>query len=393
MSSKKPRPGVRGNDLFREISLPGTTEPFSVTYWDLWFVVILLNQFEGEWERLIYHFRAGTMEPYGRDIDEPLLSHLKHLYQRVTEAGLTAEALLGEEGEELLDIERKRAQRKLSKAPSQRQMSYWMKHRPRIERQKRAMSGYWDRFKPSPKPHARALKRLFKKKYDHWYRKDETYDLSLDLLAFLEERLSKASDGRTVAVYRAFLTIVVDRMGRIQDSYGTIGHLCSDVFEYYITLPRTELKMSLSDFFQDLMEWLIWEDQGVTHEYLPDFFASLAPDEVQLVAQILNQQCTELLQADLYYQFDDSLTMLALLRTQHQKFEHFVKLAGVMGTRYWQRITRMAEMAESHQRIDIALAVYEAALKLGELNHRGHQKFLGEKYEELKARVAQSSSD
>ncbi len=46
MSSKKPRPGVRGNDLFREITLPGATEPFRVTYWDLWFVVVLLNEFE-----------------------------------------------------------------------------------------------------------------------------------------------------------------------------------------------------------------------------------------------------------------------------------------------------------------------------------------------------------
>ena len=27
MSSKKPRPGVRGNDLFREINLPNATEP------------------------------------------------------------------------------------------------------------------------------------------------------------------------------------------------------------------------------------------------------------------------------------------------------------------------------------------------------------------------------
>ena len=222
MSYKKPRPGVRGNDLFREISLPDA-EPFRVTYWDMWFVVVLLNEFEGEWEELINHFRAGTMELYGRDIEEPLLNHLKHLYQRVTEAGLSADELLGEERDELLEVEQPRAVKKFRKEPSRRQMSYWMKHTPRVKCQKRAMSGYWDRFKPSPKPHARALKRVFKKKDNHWYTKDETYRLSLDLSAFLEERLSKASHGRTVAVYRAFLTVVVDRMGRIDDSYFRVG--------------------------------------------------------------------------------------------------------------------------------------------------------------------------
>lgn len=394
MSSKKPRPGVRGNDLFREISLPDATEPFRVTYWDVWFVVILLNEFEGEWQGLINHFRAGTMELYGRDIEEPLLNHLKHLRQRATEAGLSASELLGEAREELLEVEQRRAVKKLGQEPSRRQMSYWMKHTPRAKRRTRAMSGYWDRFKPSPKPHARALKRVFKKKDDHWYRKDDTYDLSLDLSAYLSERLSKASHGRTVAVYRAFLTVVVDRMGRIDDSYGTIGHLCGDILARYVTLPRADLKMSPSDFFQDLMEWLIWEDQAVTDEHHPDFFANLAPEEVPLVAQILHQECRELFKEDLFYQFEKSLTMLALLRTQQLQFEEFVPLAKMMGTREWQRITRMAEMAETHQRRDVALAVYEAALPKGDAVEPGnHEKYLRQEYEKLKARVAQAETD
>lgn len=382
MSSKKPKPGVRGNDLFRNVMVSDSDTPFKVTYWDLWFAVVLLNEFEGDWNQLLNHFRAETMVLYGRDNAEPHLNHLKHLHQRVTEAGLSAEALLGEDKDELLEIEQPRAVKKLRKGPSRRQMSYWMKHTPRVERQQRAMKGYWGRFKPSPKPHASALKKVFKKKYNIWYGKDETYDLFLELSAFLEERLAKATLGRKVAVYRAFLTVVVDRMGRIRDSYGTIGHLCSDIFETYITLPRDKLKMSPNDFFQDLMEWLIWEDQGVTYKKTPAFFASLTPSEVSMVGPILQKQCNELLKCDLYYYFEEALTMLALLRTQQQQFDTFVDLAKTMGTRHWQRVKRMAEMAERHQRTDLALAVYEAALRPG-----AHEKSLREEYEALKVRV------
>lgn len=388
MSSKKPRPGVRGNDLFREITLADASEPFKVTYWDLWFVVILLNEFEADWKELIDHFRGEMLEWSTRRVAEPLLNHLKHLHQRVTEAGLSALELLGEQHEELLEVEQLRAVRKLRKEPSRRQMSYWMKHTPRVERQARATNGYWERFKPSPKPHARALKRVFKKKKNIWYSKGETYQLSLDLSDFLEERLSKASVGRTVAVYRAFLCVVPDRMGRIDDSYGTIGDFCGDMFTRYVTLPRDRLKMSQKDFFQDLIEWMIWENQAITDEEQPAFFASLSPSEVSIVAQILREQCAELFQVDLFNEFDKSLTMLALLRTQQQQFDTFVTLAQAIGTRRWPPIMRMAEMAETHQRPDVALAVYEAAL-----GEEHQDKYLRKKYEELKARVSQSESD
>jgi hypothetical protein len=43
----------------------------------------------------------------------------------------------------------------------------------------------------------------------------------------------------------------------------------------------------------------------------------------------------------------------------------------------------MSEMAEKHGRYDLALAVYEACLGLG-----SQEKFLREKYQELKSRLS-----
>jgi hypothetical protein len=57
-------------------------------------------------------------------------------------------------------------------------------------------------------------------------------------------------------------------------------------------------------------------------------------------------------------------------------------MAQIMKAREWQRITRMAEMAESHDYPGLALAVYEACFGAGI-----HQGFLRQKYEQLKARI------
>lgn len=64
-------------------------------------------------------------------------------------------------------------------------------------------------------------------------------------------------------------------------------------------------------------------------------------------------------------------------------FEHFVPMAREMGTRHWERITTMAEMAEANDRHNLALAVYEACLGPGM-----HEQFLRKKYRELRERLA-----
>ncbi len=71
-----------------------------------------------------------------------------------------------------------------------------------------------------------------------------------------------------------------------------------------------------------------------------------------------------------------------MLYTQQQMFDKFVPVAKEMGTRAWERITTMSEMAEKHGRYDLALAVYEACLGPG-----SHDKFLRKKYKELKSRL------
>ena len=105
-----------------------------------------------------------------------------------------------------------------------------------------------------------------------------------------------------------------------------------------------------------------------------------------LVDEILAVQWRELANLDLVYQAENALTMIGMLCTQQRLFERFVDLAKAMGTREWQRITTMAEMAEAHGRYDLARAVYEAAMSPGM-----HERFLREKYFELLGRLPATS--
>ena len=85
---------------------------------------------------------------------------------------------------------------------------------------------------------------------------------------------------------------------------------------------------------------------------------------------------------DLDYQAECALTMLGMLCTQQRMFDRFIDLAQAMGTRAWQRITTMSEMAEKHRRYELAVGVYEACMGPGM-----HEGFLRKKYAELQGRL------
>ena len=87
----------------------------------------------------------------------------------------------------------------------------------------------------------------------------------------------------------------------------------------------------------------------------------------------------ELAALELEYPAEKTLTLLGMLYTEQRMFDRFVPIAQEMGSRAWERITTMAEMAERHGRHDLALAVYEACLGPGM-----HEDTLRKKYEELR---------
>ncbi len=372
----------QGNDLFREIAL-ANGETFTVTYWDVWLIIVLIHDFAGDWDRLIDHWR-GELEStmYRRDTIEGLLSHLRHLRTALDEAGLTASDLLADIPSAVVKPQTPKARRKILKdSPADRDKSYWMIHTPRQDLQAHALRGHWSRFPVSPAIFAESLARLYKS--SGFYSEHQSFGLERKLSAFIERDAARASDAEQLALYRAALSVIIEEMDMVDDSYGVVGQLYEEVFEHYTRLNRSALDMPLSDFFQDLMELVIWEDYGFTHTALPGFFAHLAKSEVPIIESILLASWDALCDLELTYQAECALTLLGMLCTQQHLFDRFVDLAKIMGTREWERITTMSEMAEKRRRPALARAVYEACWGLGH-----HEIYLRQKYAELLERQA-----
>jgi hypothetical protein len=249
-----------GDDLYREIPSPDADKSFQVTYWDLWVAVLLVREFDGDWDSMYDHFRVEKAGySYRRYKAEELLNHLYLLRQALDRAELAVEGILAEADPDFLKKQHRKAKRKVLELGYQdRERSPWMVHTPRRAREARAMRGYWEHFPVSPKTYADALESRYKA--SGWYSENQSFALERKLSSFLEKREARASLSELFALYRAFLTVVVEKMGMVDDSYGVIGTLYQEVFEEYVQLDRTALDIPLEILLQDLIELMIWED-------------------------------------------------------------------------------------------------------------------------------------
>jgi len=370
-----------GSHCYRKIPLSGK-RIFSVTYWDLWLLILQFVYFAGDWETLLGHFRAeAKTSSWNRDKAEGIVNHALHLKGILEKAGITPGDLIGGETADFLKKQRTVAKRKLLEFKfTEYEASSWMIKTPRRVRQSRALRGYWKKFPVSPLTFAPDISVIFKT--GKYYLESQSFKLQSKLSRFLETAGAHLDVSGQLALYRAFLTVVLENMNEVDDSYGVIGDLYGSVFETYYKLDRAQINLSLETYFQDLLELLIWEDYSFTFDELPNFFASLSKSESLLVERVLRKERQELCDAKLDYQSEEALTMLGLLYAKQFMFDRFVPIANEMGTREWRRITILAGAAEKRKHYDLALDVYEACLKPGR-----HEDYLTKEYEQLKYRL------
>jgi len=370
-----------GNDLYREIVLLDTSV-FPVTYWHLWMALLLNTQFAGDWDALLAHFRQETRATsWHRDQAEGAANHLILLCQSLEQAGLTPGSLFEDAEPDFLKKQKAKAKRKLLEFSfKEDEKSRWMIETPRWQCETRAMRGYWKHFPVSPLIFASELANIFLT--GRYYLEEESFKLERKLSNFLNKKEARLDIPGQLGLYRAFLTVVIEKMNGVDDSFGVIGDLYENVFEGYVQLDRTEINLPPQIYFQDLIELMVWEDYAFTNHSRPDFFARLSQSEVPIVEKVLRQQWVELGELGLEYQSQEALTMLGLLYAQQAMFDHFIPVAKSMGTSAWQRITLLARAAEKHREYELALGVYEACLGPGM-----QEKHLLDEYAKLKNRI------
>lgn len=371
----------RGNDPYKDIPSSVGGELFSATYWDLWIAIFLTGRFKNDWEAMISETRQRK-PPYGaiNDRAEALCTHMQNLREKLAGMGLSGADLLASTEPDFIKKQDIKIQRKIFELDFEsREKSAWMLETPTKLRYQRALRGHWAKFPISPRDSASALERLFKADF---YTEGQSWNLEEKLSAFVKKHEARASGAKLFALYRAFLAVVLERMDQIDDSFGVIGDLYKEVFDKYVQLDRAGLEMSPGDFFQDLMELIIWEDYGlICGIEEPTFFADLTSEEVHVALAIVRRERQELAALHIDYKAENALTVLGMLCVQQHLFDHFVPLAKEMGTRAWRRIKIMAEAAESKNKLDLALAVYEACLGSG-----SHEGTLRKAYHELQQR-------
>jgi len=251
---------------------------------------------------------------------------------------------------------------------------------PRHQHNARAMRGYWNKFPVSPLIFASDLAAIFQT--GKYYLEKESFKLEGKLSSFLAKKEARLDPPDQLALYRAFLTVVVENMNEVDDSYGVIGDLYGSTFETYYQLDRSQTGIPQEVYFQDLIELLIWEDYALTYQNKPDFFTSLSEAESILVEEILIQQRRELNDLELDYQSQAALTMLGMLYAEQAMFDRFIPIAKEMGANALRRISALAAAAEKHKQYDLAVGVYETCLGPGM-----HEDFLRKEYEKLKERI------
>jgi len=368
----------QGNDIFCEIQIPNSSGTLIVSNWDMWFLVVLINEFNGDWEELSSSFHQRLKRPSSRDNAESKLSHLLHLKKTMEHADINPIVVLGEGSEALLKKEKRAAINKIIKqVPREKEKSYWMIHTPRYVREKRALRGYWICFPVSPEIYAEPLTKKFKTR--GYYKEKESFGLEKRLSSYLNKQSWSTSKPELIALFRAFLTVMLEKIEMVDDSYGVIGQLYEDIFSNYIVVPRLDIGLSSADFLQDILELLIWEDYGFMTNATPQFFANLSSDDAAIAKNILQIQQSELAALELVYQAEQALTLLGMLAVQQEWFSQFATLAQKMGTRAWKRITTMAEAAEAAGDLVLATAVYQSALSSPGM----HQNYIQEKQEVL----------
>jgi hypothetical protein len=366
-----------GNDLFQKVACPNGKK-LEINYWDLWIIIILFEMFNGDWDELS---NQTVNSKWGRENREGMLHHIKQLRRTYADNDFNVLEYYNDLDNSLVKKAKPKATKKIiDMGYVEKEKSVWMIKTPKKEKEYLAMRGHWDKFQVDPDMFAVEIERSFSKKFCS---KSQSLKLSDKLQNKIKKLEKKKSISELLSLYRAYLTVILERIESVDDSFGVMGDSYQEVFEKYIYLDRSEISMSVDDFYNDLLELMIWEDYGFIDDLYEALFSTVNEDEVSIVEKILKHQWDDLTSLDMMsYQADKALTLLGELYKSQLIYEKFPEIAELMGTREGRRIISMAELAAENKKYDVAVSIYEACLSPGR-----HEDYLKKEYEKLKRKI------
>jgi hypothetical protein len=373
------KPTVLGTDDAVILSTAQGTS-LHLSYWDLWFSIVAVVMDDGDLDRLAKRIKEEKGFSYDRRSIERKRCHIRDLKRRLDEAPIIpADIVLA--APELAKTEKRRALKKVSESiHREREFSEPMRHTPRERRYPLALRGYWDKFPVSPKSYAKRIGAHFRSKT--FYSKNASFGIARTLDGYVEEAKKLLEAGKAAqaqALLRGWMTVIVELMAKVDDSFGRIGMSFDDGFTAYLKIPLEQTGIDDGLFFTDLLDFLIWEDYGLTDDGIEGYFRRLTEGQAVLCVEHLRHEVAALLEDDQDYQSEEALTFLGQVIAEQERFDEFEDLARQMGSRAWKRIIRLVDRAMKRQKKLLAMKVFEAAMTKGD-----HLDFLTKKYEKLK---------
>jgi hypothetical protein len=360
-----------------------TTEgkPLDLSYWDLWFALVAVRMHDGDLDRLAERVKNEKSFYYDRDSIERKRWHLRDLKRRLEDVSVTPAQIVNTAGD-LANTEKRRAVTKVME--SSNRASAWsepMRNTPRKHRFAHALRGYWNRFPVSPQPYEEKIGVHYQSR--DFYPEGMSFKISRTLDRYAEKAAKLLGAGKAAeaqALLRGWMVVIIELMEKADDSCGSIGMSFGDGFAAYLKIPLEQTGIDENVFFPDLLDFLIWEDYGLTNDEIKGFFKGLTPAQADLCINHLRRQIDELKEDDLDYQSEEALTLLGQVVAEQERFDMFEGLAREMGAREWQRVIRLADRAVKKRKRPLACKVFEAALTKG-----SHLEFLTKKHEQLKS--------
>jgi hypothetical protein len=373
------RPTISGTD--HALTIPTTQgTSLDLSYWDLWFSIVAVHTYDGDLDRLANQIKEERGFLFDRRSVERKRWHIRDLKSRLEEASIIpADIVLA--APDLAKTEKRRAIKKVSESiHREREFSEPMRNTPRERRFPHALRGYWGRFPVSPKSYAKRIGANFRSKT--FYSKNASFGIARTLDEYVEEAKKLLAAGKAAeaqAILRGWMTVIIELIGKADDSFGSIGMSFKEGFTSYLKIPLDQTGIDERVFFTDLLDFLIWEDYGFTDDEIEGYFRGLNERQADICVEHLRHEVTALLEDDLDYQSEEALTFLGQVVAEQERFDEFEDLARQMGSRAWRRIIRLADSAMKRGKKPLAIKVFEAAMTKGD-----HLDFLTKKYEKLK---------
>src|SRR5437763_14788186 len=115
------------------------------------------------------------------------------------------------------------------------------------------------------------------------------------------------------------MVVILELMAKADDSGGSIGMSFGDGFTAYLKIPLDKTGIDEDVFFPDLLDFLIWEDYGLTDNRIEGYFKGVTPAQADLCIEHLRRQIDELRADDLEYQSEEALTLLGQVVAEQER--------------------------------------------------------------------------